>query len=163
LKRLKGCYNNVLVIGRCRSVGENPDALIVAIQSRISRSLFSLAKSLELARNALQVILLGAALCVSGFGQSVGNTPAIASSPVTLSWDKSPSRDVKGYRLHYATTSKRYSETIDVGNVTTYTISNLIPKKRYYFVVTAYDATGSESLPSNERPFYVTGSLKKRK
>lgn len=80
----------------------------------------------------------------------------LTASTVTLEWDKSPSRAVKGYRLHYGTTSKRYSETIDVGNVTTYTISNLIPRKRYYFVVTAYDATGRESLPSNERPFYVT-------
>jgi hypothetical protein len=66
--------------------------------------------------------------------------------------------------LHFGTASKRYSETIDVGNVTTYTISNLIPRKRYYFVVTAYDATGSESVPSNERPFYVTApGLKKPK
>jgi len=44
--------------------------------------------------------------------------------------------------LHYGTTSRSYSETIDVGNVTTYTISNLIAGKRYYFVVTAYNAAG---------------------
>jgi hypothetical protein len=66
--------------------------------------------------------------------------------------------------LRYGTSSKNYSVTIDVGNVTTYTISNLIPRKRYYFVVTAYDAKGSESLPSNELSFYVTApGLKKPK
>jgi hypothetical protein len=112
-------------------------------------------------KNTFWVILLGVALFVPGFGQSAGNTPALAP-PVTLRWDKSPGRAVKGYRLHYGTASRSYSETIDVGNVNTYTISNLIAGKRYYFVVTAYDAAGKESPPSNEYPFYVT-SLKKRK
>jgi hypothetical protein len=121
-------------------------------------------RQLSLVNSTLRVILLGATLFVPSLGQSAGNTPALTSSTVTLEWDKSPSRAVKGYRLHYGTTSKRYSETIDVGNVTTYTISNLIPRKRYYFVVTAYNAKGSESLPSNECPFYVTSpSLKKPK
>jgi Fibronectin type III domain len=110
--------------------------------------------------NTLGVILFGAALFVPYFNQAA-DTPAIEPAPstVTLSWGKSPSRDVKGYRLHYGTTPKRYSETIDVGNVTTYTITNLIPRKRYYFVVTAYNATGNESLPSNERPFYITAPV----
>jgi fibronectin type 3 domain-containing protein len=83
---------------------------------------------------------------------------------VMLSWDKSPGRAVKGYRLHYGTSSKNYSVTIDVGNVTTYKISNLMAGKRYYFVVTAYNAAGKESPASNECPFYVSSlTLKKRK
>jgi fibronectin type III domain protein len=115
-----------------------------------------------LVNNTLGVILLGVALFVPSFGQAAGNAPMLTASPVTLEWDKSPGRDVKGYRVHYGTASRTYSKTIDVGNVTTYTVSNLTPRKRYYFVVTAYDAKGSESLPSNERPFYVTApSLKK--
>jgi Fibronectin type III domain len=115
-------------------------------------------------KNTFWVILLEAALFVPSFGQSPGNTPAIASSTVTLSWDKSPGRAVKGYRLYYGTTSRRYSETIDVRNVTTYTISNLIGGKRYYFVVKAYNAAGKESPPSNECPFYISSlTLKKRK
>jgi Fibronectin type III domain len=115
-------------------------------------------------KNTFWVILLEAALFVPSFGQSPGNTPALASSTVTLSWDKSPGRAVKGYRLYYGTTSRRYSETIDVGNVTTYTISNLIGGKRYYFVVKAYNAAGKESPPSNECPFYISSlTLKKRK
>jgi hypothetical protein len=119
---------------------------------------------LSLVKNTFWAILLGAALSVPSFGQSAGNTPALAASTVTLSWDKSPSRAVKGYRLHYGTASGSYSTTVDVGNVTTYTISNLVAKKRYYFVVTAYNAAGKESPPSNECPFYVSSStLKKRK
>ena len=121
-------------------------------------------RQLSLVNNTLRVILLGATLFVPCLGQSAGNTPALAPSTVTLSWDKPPGRPVKGYRLHYGTASKSYSETIDVGNVTTYTISNLIVRKRYYFVVTAYNAAGKESPPSNECPFYVSSlTLKKRK
>jgi Fibronectin type III domain len=119
---------------------------------------------LSLVIGTFWVIILGAALSVPTFGQAAGNAPTLASSTVTLRWDKSPSRDVKGYRLHYGTASRSYSKTIDVGIVTTYTISNLIARKRYYFVVTAYNAAGEESPPSNECPFYVSSlTLKKRK
>jgi Fibronectin type III domain len=119
---------------------------------------------LSLVKNTFWVTLLVAGLSAPSFGQSAGNTPALAASTVTLSWDKSPGRAVKGYRLRYGTASRSYSETIDVGNVTTYTISNLIAKKRYYFVVTAYNAAGKESPPSNECPFYVSSlTVKKRK
>jgi len=131
----------------------------------ISRSLFSLAHSLELARKAFRVILLGAALFAPGFGQAAENAPTRTSSTVTLSWDKSPGRAVKGYRLRCGLTSGRsYARIVDVGKVTTYTLSNLIPGKTYYCVVTAYNAAGNESPPSNEISFTVSPlTLKKRK
>jgi Fibronectin type III domain len=98
------------------------------------------------------------------FGQAAGN-PAITSTTVTLSWNKSPSRAVKGYRLRCGLTSGRnYSRIIDVGKATVYKISNLIPGKTYYCVVTAYDTAGRESPASNEISFTVSPSaLKKRK
>ncbi len=43
---------------------------------------------------------------------------------------------------------------IDVGNVTTYTISNLV-SGAYYFAVTAYDSQNIESGYSNE----VSGTI----
>ena len=106
-------------------------------------------------------MLLGAALFVPSFGQAAGITNArtVTSSSATLRWDKSPSRDVKGYRLRYGTTSARkYWRTIDVGKVTKYTISNLIAGKTYYFIVTAYNAAGKESTPSNEISFTASKS-----
>jgi hypothetical protein len=116
-------------------------------------------------KNISWAILLGAALFVPSFGHAAGNTPVIASSSVTLAWDKSPSRAVKGYRLHCGLASGRsYSRIVDVGKVTTYKISNLIPGRKYYCVVTAYNAAGKESPPSNETSFTVSPSiLKKRK
>jgi len=62
------------------------------------------------------------------------------------------------------TSGRNYSRIIDVGKVTTYKISNLIPGKTYYCTVTAYDAAGRESPASNEISFTVSPSaLKKRK
>jgi fibronectin type 3 domain-containing protein len=82
---------------------------------------------------------------------------AIVSSKVTLAWDKPLGRAVKGYRLHYGTTSdRRYSRYVDVGNLTKYTLSNLTPGKTYYCVVTAYYSSGKESGPSNEISFTVS-------
>ena len=90
------------------------------------------------------------------FTVSKSITPAITSSTIALAWDKSPGRDVKGYRLHYGTASRTYSSIIDVGNVTTYKISNLTAGKTYYVVVTSYDKAGGESRVSNEISFTVS-------
>src|SRR5262245_53009178 len=54
---------------------------------------------LPLVKNLFWAILFGAALFVPSFGQVPGKNPAITSTTVTLTWDKSPSRAVKGYRL----------------------------------------------------------------
>jgi fibronectin type 3 domain-containing protein len=83
----------------------------------------------------------------------------MTSTSVTLSWDKSGSRGVKGYRLRCGLTPGRnYSRIIDVGKVTIYKIPNLIPGKTYYCVVTAYDAAGRESPVSNEISFTISPS-----
>jgi hypothetical protein len=115
--------------------------------------------------NIFWAILLGVALFIPSFSRAAGNTPAITSSTITVSWDRSPNRGVKGYRLHFGLTSGRnYSRVIDAGKATTYKISNLIAGKTYYCVVTAYDAAGKESPPSNEISFTVSPSaLKQRK
>jgi hypothetical protein len=148
-------------IARCRKVRDNPGT---AIRSQLKRSLLSLTQCfLEMTRIILQLILLGSASCVPVLGQTARTAPAFASSSVTLQWDKSPSRDVKGYRLHYGIASRRYQGTIDVGKRTTCKISNLIVGKRYYFVAVAYNARGYESPPSNECSFVVLpANLQKR-
>jgi hypothetical protein len=77
---------------------------------------------------------------------------------VTLSWqaptinaDGSALVDLKGYKVHYGSTSKTYSDTIQVSNpgVTTYMVENL-KAGQYYFAVTAYNSTGQESSLSGE-------------
>jgi len=47
---------------------------------------------------------------------------------------------------------------IDVGNTTSYTVSNLIDGQTYYFNVTAYDAAGVESEYSGEVSMLVAAA-----
>jgi hypothetical protein len=67
-----------------------------------------------------------------------------------LEWDPNPEPEVTGYRIHYGTESGAYVTTKDAGKVTTTKIEDLTAGTLYYFVATAYDAEGYESLPSNE-------------
>ncbi len=84
-----------------------------------------------------------------------GNTGGTNAGTATLLWaapttntDGSPA-DVTGYRIYFGTESGRYTNTIDAGNTTTYTLTNLSPGT-YYFAVTAYNASGNESAYSDE-------------
>jgi len=68
---------------------------------------------------------------------------------VRLSWDANTDPGVAGYKAYMGTISGKYGAPINVGNVTTYTITGLTTGT-YYFAVTAYDGSGNESGPSNE-------------
>ena len=73
------------------------------------------------------------------------------AAQATLAWDPpAVSTDVTGYMIHYGVASGVYSESIDVGNTTSYTVSNLTDGQKYYFAVTAYNNAGLESAYSNE-------------
>ena len=65
-----------------------------------------------------------------------------------FAWNPNPEPDVIGYRLHWGEESGRYSTSINVGDVTTAAIE--VPNIDIYTVVTAYNAAGLESFPSNE-------------
>ena len=60
--------------------------------------------------------------------------------------------------IHYGTASGIYSMGIDVGNTTSYTVSNLIDGQTYYFSVTAYNAAGVESEFSGEVSMLVAAA-----
>ena len=75
------------------------------------------------------------------------------SAQVTLAWDPNTDPDLAGYRIHYGLLSDQYSNSVDVGNQTNYTLSNLTDGKTYYFAATAYDRVGYESDFSNEAVF----------
>lgn len=47
------------------------------------------------------------------------------AAEVTIAWDPSTG-DPDGYRIHYSTVSGSYNQTIDVGNITEYTVSGLM-------------------------------------
>jgi hypothetical protein len=67
--------------------------------------------------------------------------------PPTHYTDGSPAAPaaIGGYVLYYGATSQQYTVAVDVGNVTTKTITGLLDGTTYYFVATAYDTRGTES------------------
>ncbi|MCX8089958.1 MAG: fibronectin type III domain-containing protein [Verrucomicrobiae bacterium] len=67
-----------------------------------------------------------------------------------LVWDASPDPNVVGYNVYVGGASRRYTNVISVGNVTEVELNNLPPAPALYFAVTALDALGGESAPSNE-------------
>jgi hypothetical protein len=69
---------------------------------------------------------------------------------VTLSWDASPDTNVAGYRIYIGPSSGNYTNSIDVGNLTSGTVPLLAGGGTYYFVVSAYSSEGFESDFSNE-------------
>src|SRR5215471_8827900 len=82
-------------------------------------------------------------------------TPAPAAQ-IQLAWDApvqdngAPFPDLAGYKLYYGSQSGQYQTVVPVDLVTTYTVTNVSAGQTYYFVITAYDIAGTESMFSNE-------------
>jgi hypothetical protein len=73
------------------------------------------------------------------------------AASVNLAWDASQSPNVGGYIVSYGQSSGKYTESIDVGNKTSLTISGAKEGATYYAAVKAYDsARKTESTYSNE-------------
>jgi hypothetical protein len=76
-----------------------------------------------------------------------------ASASVTLAWNAVTDSTVIGYNLFYGTSSASLTQKLNVGKVTTTTVSALTVGTTYYFAVTAYNAAGVNSARSNEISF----------
>lgn len=87
---------------------------------------------------ALKIILLMALAAELRAGQ------------VTLAWDPNTETDLAGYKLYYGNATRAYSEVVDLGNVTTFVVTGLLPGQTYFFAVTAYNIAQAESSYSNE-------------
>lgn len=78
---------------------------------------------------------------------------------VALSWDANTESTLAGYKVYYQADSSSLpfqgtgaaegAAPVDVYNKTTATISGLDSSRTYYFAITAYDTTGTESSYSN--------------
>jgi hypothetical protein len=78
--------------------------------------------------------------------QTATGTATLRWSPPTTRTDGTALTDLAGYRIHYGTSQGSYPNRITINNpgITTYVVENLAPAT-YYFVTTAFDATGGES------------------
>jgi len=88
---------------------------------------------------------------------SSGGTPnpsLTTPNAAVLAWDAVTATNLAGYRVYFGTAPGSYLQSfgqgLSVGKVTTYTLMGLSNGMRYYFAVTAIDASGNESVYSNE-------------
>ena len=96
----------------------------------------------SLSRKGTLVTILAFALLLS---------PMVAyGATFTIAWDANTEADLAGYKIHYGTASHNYSQSIDVGNTTQFTLVDLNDGVTYYIAATAYDDDTNESAYSVE-------------
>ncbi|HEY3057479.1 MAG TPA: Ig-like domain-containing protein [Chloroflexota bacterium] len=83
---------------------------------------------------------------------------ATASDALTLSWAASPSSSVSGYQVALGTASGTYERMVELGPVTAYTTSDVVPGATYFAVVRALDAHGALSDPTTEVRVMMPGA-----
>ena len=77
------------------------------------------------------------------------------SASITLGWDPSTDADVAGYKVYYGAATGSYTNSIQVGNVTTATVSNLVGGVTYYFAASTLNSIGLESVMSAETSYLM--------
>lgn len=82
-------------------------------------------------------------------------TLTFAGTNVTFEWDANTETDLAGYRLYQSNTLGTYmfgsgNEVAEITVGTETVILENILSGTYFWVLTAYDTEGNESLPSNE-------------
>jgi hypothetical protein len=81
-------------------------------------------------------------------------TPTPTLGTATLGWSASTDPRVLGYRIYWGTAPGNYTQArgagLAAGTATSYVVRSLPTGRTYYFAVTAYDSTGTESAFSAE-------------
>jgi hypothetical protein len=98
---------------------------------------------------AIFVVSVFVLACHFGAGAASAAQATLAWNPSTTYTDGKPLTGIGGYRVYAGTAPGSYSQNINVGNVTSYTFTNLNDATTYYFAVTAYDTAGLASSFSN--------------
>jgi hypothetical protein len=75
---------------------------------------------------------------------------SVFAQTVKLAWDAPSDPSVTGYVVYYGQASGSYLASIDVGNVTQYSVANLPVGVPYYFTVKSYNASRLMSGPGGE-------------
>jgi hypothetical protein len=89
-------------------------------------------------------------LCIVCSVEGLNPAQLFAAGAAKASWNANTEPDLAGYKIYYGLSSGNYTISINVGNVTQYTVNQLTEGLIYYFVVTAYDTAGNESAYSQE-------------
>ena len=64
---------------------------------------------------------------------------------ISIKWDANVDSDLAGYILYRGKSKNNFTDSIDVGNTTSYLDTNVINDTAYYYAVAAYDFDGNKS------------------
>jgi hypothetical protein len=92
-------------------------------------------------RELTKSILLAAWL---GFAATAQATP----DRVTVAWDPNPETDIAGYNVYYGIVNSGVTNKVSPGKTTQQQVISLRAQTQYWFYVTAFNAAGLESDPS---------------
>jgi hypothetical protein len=76
-------------------------------------------------------------------------TGPAAAAQVTLAWNPNTEPDIAGYVIEYGPAAAPFTLSADVGNQTTWTLTNATPGTTYSFRVVAYNVNGEWSPASD--------------
>ena len=97
---------------------------------------------------------------ISPVSAPTGLTAELVGNDIALSWSPNPEPELAGYKVHYGTKSGfPYERTgaiegdspVDVGNVTSFTLTGLTAAEEFYLAITAYNDLGDQSFFSEEQ------------
>lgn len=95
--------------------------------------------------------------CTGAGGSALEMLSVGVIGPVQLSWvapeenvDGSSLTDLAGYRIYYGTSSRSYSDMVDLANPAATAHTLTLASGDYYVAMTALDGEGNESAYSNE-------------
>src|SRR5262245_28149347 len=74
----------------------------------------------------------------------------VEAASVTLAWDPNSETDLARYLVGYRTSPTATETLVDVGLVTTWTLTTAVEGSTYYFRLYAENTSGLRSAPSNE-------------
>ncbi len=100
-----------------------------------------------LSRNTSPIIRIAALLVLIFVFKGAGN--GFAGS-LSISWTPIQDSLLAGYKIKFGTTSGIYSQSVNVGNVTSYVVPNLTDGTTYYLIVVGYDTSQVEGQASTE-------------
>ncbi len=86
-------------------------------------------------------------------------TKSVSGSDVVLNWSANGESDIAGYKLYYGSpTGYSYSTTVDLGNVTTYTVTGGDIATEY--AITAYDSSldGTDDMVDGNESWFSVSS-----
>lgn len=78
-----------------------------------------------------------------------------AAQSVTLAWQPSANPTAIGFKIYYGPSTRVYTNSFSVGNVTNATISGLVEGATYCFAATTYDNANHESAFSPEAAYLI--------